>query len=574
MSGNQYFEPINLGGLQSFFEAGETGWYQFNVPGAVLPTFGSIVVPQLAQGMLVQAVNDVRYCFSPDDALAGTGAYLTLPAGGTIFLSGTEHVRQFCVLLGAGTATFTVQFYQGNIGPIPTINSPRSGGGVIPPPPPGLGAIITQNTIHVMKNGNDITGTRNRMDLPFLTVAAAEGVAQAGDTIVIWPGIYTDPLTIGDITYHLVGSEIYTADTAVDCNSVIMRITGNGVIRSDGNNPAVYVQNSGELFMQATVISGGDALYLESNSSAIIHGSISAIGSGVFSDESTLVLYGNVSSSNTVAVTSNRGSTTIWGDVDGDLTGLNSNDNTTIYGNVIGRNGIGCNCDGGTQTVFGKVLSETDYGANCTNGIQRIYGPVTTMATFGARCAAGAQYIYGNVTATATANGNAALCLGGNQYITGDVLHQGTGPALNVTGGKSEIRGNVDQTGNGFGVSATAGSYVINGNVNSAASAAARANGGTGRVNGDCTSNATAALDVTANSTLTFSGRARSTAANTEAATVAAGSTLRLLGDATIERTGTANSVTGSGTVRSFGAYANAAAAGGITIQGTLNILP
>lgn len=47
-----------------------------------------------------------------------------------------------------------------------------------------------ENTIFVMKNGNDSTGLRERFDLPFLTIEAALTVAVAGDVIVIYPGQY------------------------------------------------------------------------------------------------------------------------------------------------------------------------------------------------------------------------------------------------------------------------------------------------------------------------------------------------------------------------------------------------
>jgi hypothetical protein len=47
-----------------------------------------------------------------------------------------------------------------------------------------------------------------------------------------------------------------------------------------------------------------------------------------------------------------------------------------------------------------------------------------------------------------------------------------------------------------------------------------------------------------------------------------------LLGGAVVQKNGAADGISGIGTVRSYGAYANAAAAGTITIQGTLNILP
>jgi hypothetical protein len=60
-----------------------------------------------------------------------------------------------------------------------------SGGG-------GLTELAIQNTIYVSKNGNDATGTRNLWNLPFLTIAGAKAVAQAGDCIYVFAGTYNE----------------------------------------------------------------------------------------------------------------------------------------------------------------------------------------------------------------------------------------------------------------------------------------------------------------------------------------------------------------------------------------------
>ena len=48
------------------------------------------------------------------------------------------------------------------------------------------------NTVFVMKNGNDSTAQRERFDLPFLTVEAAVAAANNGDTVIVYPGQYTE----------------------------------------------------------------------------------------------------------------------------------------------------------------------------------------------------------------------------------------------------------------------------------------------------------------------------------------------------------------------------------------------
>lgn len=118
-----YFKPINTGGIKRFTEgATPSGWYQLNMPGAENLTLPGLAVPPNATAMLVQANTAFDYCLSPTEARSGPPQAFTLPAGGTIFISGRTSVQQFCLwLIGAG-ANITFQFYTGNIGPVPTID--------------------------------------------------------------------------------------------------------------------------------------------------------------------------------------------------------------------------------------------------------------------------------------------------------------------------------------------------------------------------------------------------------------------------------------------------------------------
>lgn len=75
-----------------------------------------------------------------------------------------------------------------------------SGGG-------GLNSIPTGNTIWVDASvGNDGTGTVDRLDLPFLTIAAAIAVATSGDVIMLRPGTYTESGLTLPSGVDLVGS--------------------------------------------------------------------------------------------------------------------------------------------------------------------------------------------------------------------------------------------------------------------------------------------------------------------------------------------------------------------------------
>lgn len=55
--------------------------------------------------------------------------------------------------------------------------------------------LVVENTLFVMEapTGNDGTGTRERLDLPFASLNAARAAAQAGDNIVVFAGEYVNP---------------------------------------------------------------------------------------------------------------------------------------------------------------------------------------------------------------------------------------------------------------------------------------------------------------------------------------------------------------------------------------------
>ena len=54
-------------------------------------------------------------------------------------------------------------------------------------------SIQVENTLFVMEGGNDGTGARERLDLPFATPWAAIAAAQPGDTVMVYPHTYVWP---------------------------------------------------------------------------------------------------------------------------------------------------------------------------------------------------------------------------------------------------------------------------------------------------------------------------------------------------------------------------------------------
>ena len=72
-----------------------------------------------------------------------------------------------------------------------------------PQGPPGPEQLIIQNTIFVSKNGNDTTGVRNDWTKPFLTIGAANSVAQPSDLVIVFPGVYNESnVAKTDVNYY------------------------------------------------------------------------------------------------------------------------------------------------------------------------------------------------------------------------------------------------------------------------------------------------------------------------------------------------------------------------------------
>jgi hypothetical protein len=102
-------------------------------------------------------------------------------------------------------------------------------------------------------NGSDLTGMRGRLQRPFLTLTAAKTAAQAGDTIVVLPGIYNERnLLKNGVNWHFLSGAkvVYTgaAEGGIWDDSymgtggaVICKITGQGEFENRGSNASSWV---------------------------------------------------------------------------------------------------------------------------------------------------------------------------------------------------------------------------------------------------------------------------------------------------------------------------------------------
>lgn len=229
-----------------------------------------------------------------------------------------------------------------------------------------------------------------------------------------------------------------------------------------------------------------------------------------------------------------------------------SNSEVYLYGNLMSN-------QQGIDAKLSKVL---------------VHGNIECLGMLAVSCTFNASVnVYGNIKVGSSAIGDAVYIEDSIAMVYGNIDHAGSGPAVNIFSGMLLVYGDVRQTGAlGFGIACVSGGYEVWGNVYSASAFAARANGpgASGIVHGRCQSDAGAAVEAVAGS-ITMYGLCLSTTG--AAADVGIGGTIILRGSAYLQGTGS-ESITGSGTLRSYGAYANRPAAITVTVAGTLNILP
>lgn len=637
--------------------AAVNGWQSEDLAGAAVLLTTLFAVPKQANSAYVQVPAGQTLQFRTDGDVSGTD-FMVLPGPSIWPLVNRRQLESFVVKSPAGTTAVRVAFYEGSVGPMPPVPEIEGTGGVIPPPPPGLSAVYTYNTVHVMDGGDDATGTRNRLDLPFATIAAASAVLQTGDTMVIWPGTHVGQLNVGDVTYHLLGATVTNpAGPVVLCSGVAMSVTGFGTVTRSLSGPCVRVDTEGMLDMQAKIYGGEVALEVY-DGTCVFRGQIISSYTGVASDGYSIIrIYGDITSNSGVGADLGDADVVVWGNITGQTGGLISAGPCTVHGNIFTTTGSAASCTAGKQVIYGSVQSADGSGAvvnggtqvicgdvtstngtaalvegsganqlifgnvTATNGVaastltastdssQTIHGNVYSDVTYAARAGAGPQLIYGNVE---TGDGTAALCTG---YMTiyGNVTGRNSGAAIECNFGLLTVVGNVqglDSFASGVNASAYGGTVkvVVHGNVTSNTSAQTVkslagavvevhgnvTNTGTGHglvveasgypdTVGTVTGLVTAAggVAVYCNGGITTLGRG----ATTQAAAAAAvqcfrnDSVLILEGNAYLRSTGAAPSITFSGTgatatIRSYGAYASAAVAVGMTVTGTLNILP
>ncbi len=142
----------------------------------------------------------------------------------------------------------------------------------------GLTSLPVNNTAHVNKGGNDGTALIDRFDKPFLTIQAAITAASSGDIVIVYPGTYTEQITLKNgvnlylydgvtITYAAVSGAATITDNTV---AVTCSILGRGAItRTLGtsiSNAIEILHNSSNItieFKKIENVTDGDALHVQ-----------------------------------------------------------------------------------------------------------------------------------------------------------------------------------------------------------------------------------------------------------------------------------------------------------------------
>lgn len=107
--------------------------------------------------------------------------------------------------------------------------------------------------------GNDATGTPERLDLPYLTITAAQTAAGAGDVVRVWAGTYTDGgLGKDGINYYFEDGAIINTDSDIWTDTpgaISYSVSGNGEFITTGtlttNGRVIILGNSSTLIFEA-----------------------------------------------------------------------------------------------------------------------------------------------------------------------------------------------------------------------------------------------------------------------------------------------------------------------------------
>lgn len=493
------------------------------LPGTVDLLSALVSIPVMANSAWVQCIQGTGFDHRMDGDVSGT-AWQYMPQFSYLPLSNKQMLERCVIQVPAGGITLGIQFFQGAVGPVPPVPVVELAGGgppgPPPPPPPGSANIPTQNVCHVMENGSDATGTRNRMDLPFRTVAAAEAEALPNDTIVVWQGGYpAQGLGTKRISWLLMeGSALTcTANTMFTVTEDI-DIGGSGRLQVSGGDLCMNIGSGRTVKMNGVdIVSAAEGIRLNGGriigtipimacqgpciatgnvSSIEVVGNMSSEADGCIVDVFGLNgwVRGNINSNTENAVYHQSGTFTVYGSVTSAGLAVNSPGDaiTNIYGNITGAGSEGAVLlqNVGIINIYGNITNLTGGACDCTGGgIINIYGNCTTQLE-SVQAIVGTINIHGNITSAANTTG-AVVVLGGTVNITGNVLSSSNGAAVNVLSGTAWINGRTLNGSTGVGLRVQGGAAVHVGDVTSTLGVGVQIQAGTASIQGNVRGNST-----------------------------------------------------------------------------------
>jgi len=405
-NGNTYFPPtLPVAGVLTNDGAGNLSWLApttgtvTSVSALTLGTTGTDLSSSVATGTTTPVItlNVPTASATNRGALSSTDWSTFNAKQGAITLSTTGT---------SGAATLI-----GN-----TLNIPQYSGGSTTVP--------LANSVFVSKSGNDGTGTRGHLELPFLTINAAASAASAGDTIVVYPGAYALSTSLplaGSLNYVFEGKGTLTISTNVPFFAEAAGVTNNIYAPEwtiTGTNVAQEVILLTDVATTSVcnltikdITATGPVLHIRKNASAIIN----CYADSIISSDSVAVIWNELAGGvggGTINCTANL--------VKGTTSGV-----VTLYaergsGNYHIKNLINSGATGGAFFWEQNASSSADRVYIEADLIQGNDGWTAWYAGDG-KCYVQAKRIQGSGTCTVVCGGNSEM------HVTGASVHNTRG---------------------------------------------------------------------------------------------------------------------------------------------------
>lgn len=137
---------------------------------------------------------------------------------------------------------------------------------------PGINANSNYgNTLFVDQiYGDDLTALRERFDLPYRNIQTAIGVAQAGDTVWVRTGTYTESIDLKDLVGLHFEKVVLQGQISNNAQAIRSRVTGGLTIVWSGSNALNFTGQGYDILVDINEINSyGTAIYLNNVSKGL-----------------------------------------------------------------------------------------------------------------------------------------------------------------------------------------------------------------------------------------------------------------------------------------------------------------